>query len=69
MEFPILLQAIIEHHTPHRLFIKSLIVCNQTAQKAIVIKTVAFLRSKGLAPPVAPRMTNLRWVRDISFYL
>ena len=37
MEFPILLQAIIEHHTPHRLFIKSLIVCNQNARKAIVL--------------------------------
>ena len=33
-----------------------------SARKAIVLMTVAFLRSKGLAPPVAPRTTCLRWV-------
>ena len=30
--------------------------------KAIVFLTVAFLRSKGFAPPVAPWATCLRWV-------
>lgn len=47
MEFSILLQAIIEHHTPHRLFIKSLIVCNQTARKAIVLIDSRFFAFKG----------------------
>ena len=41
---------------------KCSMVYHIVARKAIVLMTVAFLRSKGLAPPVAPRTTCLRWV-------
>ena len=40
----------------------SSIICQSVAQATVIWQSLFFVRIKGLAPPVAPRTTCLRWV-------